>query len=179
MRWYKNDMQRNRAYRWEDSLYRATNKADDKDLQEVFKHVIDMFVIDRKSLLYTDKETFKKDFRSRHPVDPYTSYYVNTWVANEKTHLIWLAPVHKRVNILLHEIAHLVVSDKIESTKKYRDIVAKQRKDERIAIHGPEWLTTYMVMLNKILGTKRQILTDSADNFKLQYFPEMLEKYAV
>lgn len=177
MRMFKNDMQRNDSYRWEDNTFlHNEKKMSNDDLRLVFDELCKFCGIKDAYLALDPRDPIFQKIRWK--AQSSTSWYVG--LNNRKTpykHLIWLSPPGRKVSILLHEFAHLFVALHIEKSDVYKEVLRKKMKNHRIAIHGAEWMTVYMIFLNRFTGVSMDMLRISAFIYKLKYIPELLEKY--
>lgn len=73
----------------------------------------------------------------------------------EMTHEIVIIPAHQKISILLHEFSHVLVHNRFMGTVKE---------------HGPEWLTTYMILLNNILEIPLDYMIMFAQKMGLEFY---------
>jgi len=84
--------------------------------------------------------------------------------------MVSLVPLHWCHTVLAHEFAHLVV---------YYWYERKARHNAVLEPHGVEWLTIYMILLNRLSGLDHKILIKTADDYKLRFDRLTVAKFSV
>jgi hypothetical protein len=142
------DYQRERCYRWQYPYLLLEPIRTEEQLHVAFGHLRSTFKLGQLILQLPPKTR-----RSA------TSFGWQLW--NEIT----LHPEHRTYGVLVHEFAHLVIWEWYE------------RRGKDIEPHGPEWLTIFMLLLNKVCGYPLVDLVESAQQERLRFFEDIIGRF--
>lgn len=139
-----------KTYRWEESL--TPNFYDTvswEEIVEAFTHLKRVFKLPAQAcILQIENETN-------------TSYQI--------FNQIQLVPRHLGYHVLAHEFAHLLV---------YYWYERHQKSKNQVIAHGDEWLTLYMILLNRMCGHPVMHLMLTARLHNLSFYPHIVLKYS-
>lgn len=137
---YLGDPQKYRAYIWEDRFFDNVNHLSRENIREIFDYLVSSFSVKESELQFHDER--------------YYSFH--------QSGKIVLCKDHFRLNIVLHEFAHLLVWDKIT-----------EDLDMDVESHGPEWLTFYVVLINWYMKIPMLSLITAMQKSKLRLYKDI------
>lgn len=156
------ETQKSRCYNWEDAVIYFTAANDPNCKWTVTADRAEMMsIFESLKVAFKIPEPFKLVFDDNPKLRVSCARYFHEDIILCQHH-------SNNVGILCHEFAHVIVAF----------IVSKCPKIQyKISPHGAEWLTIYMMLLNRVHGVPVDLMISTAEVYKLKLYPEVLQRY--